>query len=63
MRFLNVCRLIPSGGSFGSNRSASVGVVTRDVEPYAIVAGVPARKVGERNRDLRYRLNFQPFLV
>ena len=25
-----------------------------DVEPYAIVAGIPARKVGERPRDLRY---------
>jgi len=23
-------------------------VVTRDVEPYSVVAGVPARKIGER---------------
>lgn len=29
-------------------------VVTRDVEPFAVVAGIPARKVGERPRDLRY---------
>jgi maltose O-acetyltransferase len=35
-------------------------VVTKDVEPYAIVAGNPARKVGERNRDLRYQLCYAP---
>ena len=28
----------------------------QDVEPYAIVAGIPARKVGERTRDLTYEL-------
>lgn len=37
---------------------AAGSVVTRDVEPYSIVAGVPAKKVGERTRDLRYRLKF-----
>lgn len=35
---------------------AAGAVVTKDVEPYAIVAGIPARKIGERSRDLRYRL-------
>jgi acetyltransferase-like isoleucine patch superfamily enzyme len=35
-------------------------VVTKDVEPFAIVAGNPARKIGERNRDLRYQLKFDP---
>lgn len=29
-------------------------VVTKDVEPYAVVAGIPARKVGERPRNLSY---------
>jgi maltose O-acetyltransferase len=42
---------------------AAGAVVTRDVEPFAIVAGSPARKIGERSRDLRYELNFHPFLL
>lgn len=29
-------------------------VVTKDVEPYSVVAGIPAKKVGERPKDLRY---------
>lgn len=29
-------------------------VVTKDVEPYDVVAGIPAKKIGERPRDLRY---------
>lgn len=32
-------------------------VVTKDVEPYTVVAGVPAKQVGERPRDLRYEFN------
>lgn len=35
-------------------------VVTKDVEPFTVVAGVPARKVGERPRDLRYELGRKP---
>jgi serine acetyltransferase len=34
---------------------AANAVVTRDVEDYAIVAGVPAKVVGQRSRDLDYR--------
>ncbi|MGD9703388.1 MAG: acyltransferase [Acidimicrobiia bacterium] len=37
---------------------ASGAVVTRDVDPYQIVAGVPARCVGERTRGLSYRLGY-----
>lgn len=29
-------------------------VVTKDVEPYAVVAGIPAKKVGERPQVLKY---------
>lgn len=40
---------ILSGVSIGRGAIVAAGaVVTRDVEPYAIVAGNPARKIGER---------------
>lgn len=32
-------------------------VITKDVAPYTVVAGVPATKVGERPRTLRYEFN------
>jgi acetyltransferase-like isoleucine patch superfamily enzyme len=42
---------------------AAGSVVTCDVEPYQIVAGAPARPVGERNRELSYKLAFSPLLT
>ena len=33
---------------------AAGSVVTKNVEPFTIVAGLPAKKIGDRNRDLRY---------
>lgn len=37
-------------------------VVTKDVEPYTIIGGVPAKKIGERNRNLNYECNgYMPF--
>ena len=41
----------------------AAAVVTKDVESYAIVAGNPARHIGERTRDLKFRLNYQPLLL
>jgi acetyltransferase-like isoleucine patch superfamily enzyme len=33
---------------------AAGAVVSKDVEPYAIVAGIPAKQIGTRSRDLSY---------
>lgn len=55
--------VILPGVTIGEGAVIAAGaVVTRDVEPYTIVAGSPARKIGERNRDLRYHLSFNPLL-
>jgi acetyltransferase-like isoleucine patch superfamily enzyme len=36
--------------------------VTENVDPYTIVGGVPAKKIGERTRELDYNVNFRGFL-
>ena len=37
-------------------------VVTKDVEPFCVVAGVPARKIKERNQEIEYHCKgFTPF--
>ena len=55
--------VILPGVTIGEGAVVAAGaVVTQDVEPFAIVAGVPAKKIGERNRNLDYRLDFHPIL-
>jgi acetyltransferase-like isoleucine patch superfamily enzyme len=56
--------IILPGITIGDGAVIGAGaVVTKNVEPYAIVAGNPARKIGERNKDLRYELNYSPWLM
>jgi acetyltransferase-like isoleucine patch superfamily enzyme len=48
---------ILAGVTVGRGAVVAAGaVVTKSVEPYAIVAGIPARKIGERNQDLHYNM-------
>lgn len=39
---------------------AAAALVNRDVDPYTLVGGVPARKIRDRSRDIQYRLNHFP---
>lgn len=50
---------ILQGVHIGQGAIVSAGaVVTRDVAPYSIVAGIPAKKIGERNRMLNYECHW-----
>jgi acetyltransferase-like isoleucine patch superfamily enzyme len=52
---------ILGGVTIGEGAVVAAGaVVTRDVEPYAVVGGVPARKLRERSRELDYELGYRP---
>lgn len=36
-------------------------IVNKDVEPYCIVGGIPAKSIGMRNRDIKYTLSYRMF--
>jgi acetyltransferase-like isoleucine patch superfamily enzyme len=42
---------------------ATGAIVTKDVEPYTIVAGVPARAIGKRNPDQNERKPYKAFFI
>lgn len=56
--------IILPGVTIGEGAVVGAGsVVTKDVEPYTIVAGNPARFIRKRPPNLHYSLNYQPLLL
>lgn len=54
--------IILPGVTIGEGAVIGAGaVVAKDVPPYVIAAGVPARKIGERNKNIAYKTDFHPF--
>lgn len=50
--------IILPGVHIGTGAVCCAGsVITKDVEPYAVVAGIPAKKVNTRPSDLRYEFD------
>lgn len=61
--WIGACATILQGVTIGEGAVVCAGaVVTSDVEPYTIVAGVPAKKIGCRNQNLNYKCEWSlPF--
>jgi acetyltransferase-like isoleucine patch superfamily enzyme len=56
--------IILPGITIGEGAVVGAGsVVTKDVEPYAIVGGNPARFIKHRSKTLDYRLDYHPLLL
>ncbi|MDB9446468.1 acyltransferase [Anabaena sp. CS-542/02] len=56
--------IILPGVTIGEGAVVGAGaVVTKDVEAYTIVAGNPARVIGQRSANLTYQLNYFPWLL
>jgi len=57
------CRsIIMPGVTIGKGAVIGCGaVVTKDVPTMAVMGGVPAKQIGTRNNQLKYKFNFKPW--
>lgn len=57
--WIGIGAIILPGVTIGTGAVVCAGaVVTKDVEPYTIVGGVPAKKIGERQKELNYNCSW-----
>lgn len=50
--------IVLPGVTIGEGAVCCAGsVVTKNVEPFAVVAGIPAKKIGERPQDIKYKFD------
>jgi acetyltransferase-like isoleucine patch superfamily enzyme len=53
--------IVLPGCTIGEGAVIGAGaVVTKDIEPFTINVGIPAKKIGERNRNLTYEFKSKP---
>jgi acetyltransferase-like isoleucine patch superfamily enzyme len=53
--------IVLPGCTIGEGAVIAAGaVVTKDIEPFTVNAGIPAKTIGERNRNLTYIFNEKP---
>ncbi len=57
--FVGTRAMILPGVTLGEGSVVAAGaVVTKNVQPYTVVAGIPAVPIGTRNQDLRYQAHY-----